>query len=66
MEYGETGKAVFKAMDAKGLELFDRLRAPIKRVESKDLPMPFFPSQEDYVLPKVSDVVAAVVAIRSP
>jgi pyruvate/2-oxoglutarate/acetoin dehydrogenase E1 component len=40
-------------------ELFDDLKAPVKRVAAKDVPIPFSPSLEDYVLPKVSDVVAA-------
>jgi pyruvate/2-oxoglutarate/acetoin dehydrogenase E1 component len=40
-------------------ELFDYLKAPVKRVAAKDVPIPFSPAMEDYVLPKVSDVVAA-------
>jgi pyruvate/2-oxoglutarate/acetoin dehydrogenase E1 component len=40
-------------------ELFDWLKAPVKRVAAKDVPIPFSPSLEDYVLPVVSDVVAA-------
>ena len=40
-------------------ELFDYLKAPVKRVAAKDVPIPFSPGMEDYVLPKVSDVVAA-------
>jgi pyruvate dehydrogenase E1 component beta subunit len=44
-------------------ELFDYLDAPIKRVAAKDLPIPFSPSLEDYVLPKVSEVIAAVRAV---
>jgi pyruvate/2-oxoglutarate/acetoin dehydrogenase E1 component len=40
-------------------ELFEDLKAPVKRVAAKDVPIPFSPSLEDYVLPKVSDVVAA-------
>jgi len=40
-------------------ELFDYLKAPVKRVAAKDVPIPFSPSLEDFVLPKVSDVVAA-------
>ena len=34
--------------------------APIKRVAAKDFPIPFSPPLEDYVLPKVSEVVEAV------
>jgi pyruvate dehydrogenase E1 component beta subunit len=41
-------------------ELFDYLDAPVKRVAAKDVPIPFSPQLEDYVLPKVSDVVSAV------
>ena len=41
-------------------ELFDYLDAPIKRVAAKDFPIPFSPPLEDYVLPKVSEVVDAV------
>ena len=40
-------------------ELFDYLKAPVKRVAAKDVPIPFSPPLEDFVLPKVSDVVAA-------
>jgi len=40
-------------------ELFDYLDAPVKRVAAKDVPIPFSPPLEDYVLPKVSDVVRA-------
>jgi pyruvate/2-oxoglutarate/acetoin dehydrogenase E1 component len=40
-------------------ELFDCLKAPVKRVAAKDVPIPFSPPLEDFVLPKVSDVVAA-------
>jgi len=41
-------------------ELFDELDAPIQRVASKDVPMPFSPPMEEFVLPKVGDIVAAV------
>jgi pyruvate dehydrogenase E1 component beta subunit len=41
-------------------ELFDELDAPIQRVAAKDVPMPFSPPMEEYVLPSVGDVVAAV------
>ena len=40
-------------------DLFEYLKAPIKRVTSKDVPMPFAPKMEDYVLPKSSDVLRA-------
>ena len=41
-------------------ELFDFLDAPVGRVGAKDVPIPFAPTLEDYVLPSVEDVVAAV------
>lgn len=44
-------------------ELFDMLDAPVRRVAAKDVPMPFAPAMEDFVLPKVSDVVSAVRAV---
>ena len=40
-------------------ELFDYLDAPIKRVAARDFPIPFSPILEDFVLPKVSDVIEA-------
>jgi acetoin:2,6-dichlorophenolindophenol oxidoreductase subunit beta len=41
-------------------ELFDELDAPIQRVAARDVPMPFSPPMEEFVLPKVGDIVAAV------
>jgi acetoin:2,6-dichlorophenolindophenol oxidoreductase subunit beta len=44
-------------------EVFDALAAPVKRVGAKDVPIPFSPPLEDFVLPQVKDVVAAAHAI---
>lgn len=44
-------------------ELFEHLDAPVKRVAARDVPIPFSPGLEDYVLPRVSDVVHAVQAV---
>jgi pyruvate dehydrogenase E1 component beta subunit len=44
-------------------ELFDCLKAPVKRVAAKDVPIPFSPLMEDFVLPSVSDVVEAARAV---
>ncbi|RUA01258.1 MAG: alpha-ketoacid dehydrogenase subunit beta [Deltaproteobacteria bacterium] len=44
-------------------ELFDELDAPVKRVGAKDVPIPFSPAMEDFVLPRVDDVAAAVHAV---
>jgi len=41
-------------------ELFDYLDAPVLRVAAKDVPIPFSPLLEDFVLPKADDVIAAV------
>jgi pyruvate dehydrogenase E1 component beta subunit len=41
-------------------ELFDELDAPVQRVAAKDVPMPFSPPMEEFVLPSVGDIVAAV------
>ncbi len=41
-------------------ELFDHLDAPIQRVAAKDVPIPFSPPMEEYVLPGVGDIVAAI------
>lgn len=43
-----------------GEELFDWLDAPVGRVGAKDVPMPFSPPLEKYVLPQVEDILAAV------
>jgi acetoin:2,6-dichlorophenolindophenol oxidoreductase subunit beta len=40
-------------------ELFDYLDAPVVRIGAKDVPIPFSPALEDFVLPSVSDVVKA-------
>ena len=41
-------------------ELFDYLDAPVIRVAAKDVPIPFSPTLENFVLPKVEDVIKAV------
>jgi pyruvate dehydrogenase E1 component beta subunit len=53
MGYGaEIGAMVYE-------DVFEYLKAPIKRVTSLDSPVPFAPVLEDYVLPQYSDVVKA-------
>jgi len=44
-------------------ELFDELDAPVKRVGARDVPIPFSPPMEDFVLPSVSDVLEAAHAV---
>ncbi|MEW6623997.1 MAG: alpha-ketoacid dehydrogenase subunit beta [Bacillota bacterium] len=41
-------------------EMFEFLQAPIKRVASLDVPVPFAPSLEDYVLPNEIDIEQAI------
>ncbi len=43
-----------------GDELFDYLDAPVKRIGAKDVPIPFSPVMENFVLPQVSDIVDGV------
>lgn len=44
-------------------ELFDELDAPVKRVGARDVPIPFSPPMEDFVLPSAGQVVEAVKAV---
>ena len=44
-------------------ELFDELDAPVKRVGARDVPIPFSPPMEDFVLPNAGQVVEAVKAV---
>ncbi len=41
-------------------ELFGELDAPIRRIGARDVPIPFSPPLEDFVLPHAGQVVAAV------
>jgi pyruvate/2-oxoglutarate/acetoin dehydrogenase E1 component len=43
-----------------GEELFDYLDAPVMRIGAKDVPIPFSPVLERFVLPQVEDIVAGV------
>ena len=43
-----------------GEELFDYLDAPVTRLGAKDVPIPFSPVMEEFVLPQVSDIVERV------
>ena len=53
MGYGaEIGSMVYE-------DVFEYLKAPIRRVTSLDTPVPFAPALEDYVMPQYSDVLKA-------
>jgi pyruvate dehydrogenase E1 component beta subunit len=43
-----------------GEELFDYLAAPVVRVGAKDVPVPFSPVMENYVLPQITDILNGV------
>ena len=45
--------------------MFDDLKAPVLRVAGKDVPIPFAPGLEDFVLPSVKDVVTAAQAVMA-
>ena len=38
---------------------FEWLDAPVRRVAAHDVPLPYAPALEDFVLPQTSDIVAA-------
>jgi pyruvate/2-oxoglutarate/acetoin dehydrogenase E1 component len=44
---------------------FAWLDAPVLRVTAHDVPLPYAPSLEDYVLPQVSDIVRGIRAVAS-
>ena len=41
-------------------EAFDYLDAPVKRVASKDVPIPFNPVMEGFVIPNTGDIIRAI------
>ncbi len=43
-----------------GEDLFDYLDSPVTRIGAKDVPIPFSPALEEFVLPQAGDVVAGV------
>lgn len=43
-----------------GEELFDYLDAPVSRIGAKDVPIPFSPVLENFVLPQTDDIVEGV------
>ncbi len=40
-------------------DAFEFLDAPVKRVAAHDVPIPYAPALEDFVLPQTEDLVAA-------
>jgi len=56
-EHSRTGGLAGEIAAIINEEAFDDLDGPIVRVTAPDTPVPFSPPQEEYFLPKVSDVV---------
>jgi 2-oxoisovalerate dehydrogenase E1 component beta subunit len=56
-EHSRTGGLAGEITAIINEEAFDDLDGPIVRVTALDTPVPFSPPQEEYFLPKVSDVV---------
>ena len=52
---GVNGEIAFRVME----EAFDYLDAPIARVAAANVPVPFSPTLEEYMMPKTEDVVEA-------
>jgi 2-oxoisovalerate dehydrogenase E1 component beta subunit len=56
-EHSRTGGIAGEIAAIINEEAFDDLDGPIVRIAAQDSPVPFSPPQEEYFLPKVSDVV---------
>jgi 2-oxoisovalerate dehydrogenase E1 component beta subunit len=56
-EHSRTGGIAGEIASLINEDAFDDLDGPIVRISSQDSPVPFSPPQEEYFLPKVSDVV---------
>ena len=56
-EHSRTGGIAGEIAAIINEEAFDDLDGPIVRITAQDSPVPFSPPQEEYFLPKVSDVV---------
>jgi pyruvate dehydrogenase E1 component beta subunit len=46
-----------------GEELFDYLDAPVTRIGARDVPMPFSPVMEQFVMPQTEDIVAGALRL---
>jgi 2-oxoisovalerate dehydrogenase E1 component beta subunit len=56
-EHSRTGGLAGEIAAIINEEAFDALDGPIVRIAAQDSPVPFSPPQEEYFLPKVSDVL---------
>jgi pyruvate dehydrogenase E1 component beta subunit len=62
-EAHKTGSAASEIAACIGEDLFGSLRAPVRRVCSLDVPIPFSPSMENYVIPNTGQIVDAVASV---
>lgn len=59
-EAHKTGSAASEIAATIAEEAFSALRAPVRRVCSLDVPIPFSPAMENFVIPDIAKVIAAV------
>ncbi len=59
-EAHKTGSAASEIAATIAEEAFSALRAPVRRVCSLDVPIPFSPGMENFVIPDIAKVIAAV------
>jgi 2-oxoisovalerate dehydrogenase E1 component beta subunit len=64
-EHARTGGLAGEIAAIINEEAFDSLDGPIVRLASLDSPVPFSPPQEEFFLPKVSDVVREARRLRA-
>jgi pyruvate dehydrogenase E1 component beta subunit len=65
-EAHKTGSAASEIAATIGEEAFGYLRAPVRRVCSLDVPIPFSPPMENFVIPDVTKVLAAAHDVLEP
>jgi 2-oxoisovalerate dehydrogenase E1 component beta subunit len=64
-EHSRTGGIAGEIAAIINEEVFDDLDGPIVRIAAQDSPVPFSPPQEEYFLPKVSDVLREARRLRA-
>ena len=64
-EHSRTGGLAGEIAAIINEEAFDALDGPIVRIAAQDSPVPFSPPQEEYFLPKVSDVLREARRLRA-
>jgi acetoin:2,6-dichlorophenolindophenol oxidoreductase subunit beta len=65
-EAHKTGSVASEIAATIAEEAFSSLRAPIRRVCSLDVPIPFSPPMENYVIPDAGKIIAAVHTVLEP